>query len=61
MTLTSGSTPPLHRRFNESESLRQIRDRYIGLRRIAAQVAILQNDDAFLERCAGYYRSGYKD
>ena len=61
MTSTTGLTPPLHRRFNESESLRQIRDRYIGLKRIARQVALLQKDDAFLERCAAYYRSGYKD
>src|SRR5437773_9437210 len=62
MTLTTGSTPPLHRRFNESESLRQIRDRYIGLRKsIAPQVALLQKDEAFLGRCAAYYQSGYKD
>jgi hypothetical protein len=62
MTLTTGSTPPLHRRFNESESLRQIQDRYIGLKtRIAPQVALLQRDDAFLDRCAAYYRRGYKD
>lgn len=62
MTSTIGLTPPLHRRFDEAESLRQIRNRYIALRSsIAPQVARLQKDDAFLSRCAGYYKRGYKD
>jgi hypothetical protein len=62
MTSTTGLTPPLHRRFNEAESLRQIRDRYIGLKKsIPSQVKLLQADDAFLDRCGVYYQRGYKD
>ena len=62
MTSTTGSTPPLHRRFNEAESIRQIKDRYAGMKtRIAPQVALLQHDDAFLSRCAAYYKQDYKD
>jgi hypothetical protein len=62
MTSTTGSTPPLHRRFDEAASLRQIKDRYLGLReRIAPQVALLQQNDDFLSQCATYYERGYKD
>jgi hypothetical protein len=62
MTSTTGSTPPLHRRFDEAESIRQIKDRYVGLKtRIAPQVALLQEDDGFLGHCVAYYERGYKD
>jgi hypothetical protein len=62
MTSTTGSIAPLHRRFDEADSIRQIKDRYIGLKtRIALQVALLQKDDGFLARCVEYYDRGYKD
>jgi len=62
MTSITGSTAPLHRKFDEQDSLRQIRNRYIGLQeQISEQVSVLQSDERFLERCECYYREGYKD
>jgi hypothetical protein len=62
MTSITGLKAPLHRRFDEADSIRQIKDRYIGLKtRIAPQTALLQKDDGFLDRCAVYYERGYKD
>lgn len=62
MTSITGSKAPLHRRFDETDSIRQIKDRYIGLKtRIAPQIALLQKDDGFMQRCAVYYERGYKD
>lgn len=62
MTSTIGSKAPLHRRFDETDSIRQIKDRYIGLKtRIAPQTTLLQKDEGFLARCVGYYGRGYKD
>lgn len=61
MTSTTGSPPP-HRRFDEADSLRQIRDRYIGLKQsITLQVEALQKDKGFMAICAEYYERGYKD
>jgi hypothetical protein len=62
MTPTTGSKPPLHRRFNEAKSLEYIRNRYLGMKgKFDAQLAVLQSDDAFLTRCEQLYRKGYKD
>ncbi|WP_397381355.1 hypothetical protein [Prosthecobacter sp.] len=62
MTSNIGQKPPLHRRFDEADSLRQIRDRYIGLKdSIANQVSLLQKNDEFLGICRHYYSLGYKD
>ncbi len=62
MSSITGSTAPLHRRFNEQDSLRQIRNRYIGVKEeIADQVQSLQRDERFLARCEGFYKQGYKD
>jgi hypothetical protein len=42
--------------------MRQIKDRYIGLKtRIAPQVSLLQKDEGFLARCVAYYERGYRD
>ena len=61
MTSITGSKPPLHRRFDEQESLRQIRNRYLGLReQVDAQVKALQGDERFIKRCEGFYEKGYK-
>jgi hypothetical protein len=62
MTSITGSTAPLHRRFDEKDSLRQIRNRYLGLREeISEQVKPLQADERFLKRCEEFYGNGYKD
>src|SRR5437762_4499101 len=62
MTSTTGSKPPLHRRFNEAQSLRQIRNRYLGLKgKFDAQLGTLRADKDFLQRCAKLYADGYKD
>src|SRR4051812_21162242 len=62
MTSITGSTAPLHRRFNEQDSLRQIRNRYLGMKdEIADQVNALQRDERFLSRCGEFYTRGYKD
>jgi hypothetical protein len=62
MTSTTGSKPPLHRKFNEAESLRQIRSRYLGMKgKFDAQLAVLRADDDFLRRCEKLYADGYKD
>jgi hypothetical protein len=53
---------PLHRRFDEADSLRQIKDRYLGVReKIADQVSLLQSDERFLARSEDFYKDGYKD
>ncbi|MDB6030903.1 MAG: hypothetical protein JWM16_1241 [Verrucomicrobiales bacterium] len=62
MTSITGSTAPLHRRFDEKDALRQIGKRYNGMKEdIAEQVASLQRDERFLARCDYFYRQGYKD
>jgi len=62
MTSTIGSKPPLHRRFNKAQSLKQIRSRYLGLKgKFDAQLAVLRSDDDFLRRCEKLYADGYKD
>jgi hypothetical protein len=62
MSSATGATPPLHRRFNERESISYIRNRYhICREKIAKQVEALQQDAAFREKCQGYYQRGYKD
>ncbi len=62
MTSITGSIAPLHRRFNEKDSLRQIKSRYLGLRdNISEQVKALQADERFLRRCAEFYSNGFKD
>jgi hypothetical protein len=62
MTSTTGSTAPLHRKFDEKNSLRQIRHRYRALQdEIADQVEALQQDERFLHRCEEFYNKGYKD
>jgi hypothetical protein len=54
--------PPLHRKYKERDSLRYIRNRYRGMKgQFDEQVALLQSDDAFLDRCGILYRDGYKD
>jgi hypothetical protein len=59
---STGSSAPLHRRFNEAESLEHIRSRYSECRRLhGAQVEILQADTAFRARCQEYYGQGYPD
>ena len=62
MTSTTGSKPPLHRRFDEARAIRHIRDRYRGMKgKFDAQLAVLRADEGFLERCAKLYADGYKD
>jgi hypothetical protein len=62
MTSTIGLKPPLHRRFNKTESLKQIRSRYLGMKgKFDAQLKVLQADDTFLDRCQKLYADGYKD
>jgi hypothetical protein len=62
MISTTGSKPPLHRKFNEAESLRQIRNRYLGMKgKFDAQLAVLKADADFLRRCKKLYADGYKD
>ena len=62
MTSITGSTAPLHRRFDEKDSLRQIKNRYLGMREdIADQVKLLQADECFLVRCDEFYKAGYED
>lgn len=57
-----GATPPIHRRFNEDEAIKQIRNRYsqIGYK-IKGQVEILQGDEEFCYMCQTLYDKGYKD
>ncbi len=62
MTSITGSTAPLHRRFDEQDALRQIRSRYLGMQEdITEQVKVLQADGRFLARCQVFYKKGYKD
>ena len=62
MTSTTGLKPPLHKRFNEKQSLEYIRNRYLGMKgKFDAQLAVLQADEAFLGRCEKLYANGYKD
>ena len=62
MTSTNGLMPPVHRRFDENQSLQFIRNRYRGMKgKFDAQLAILVADDAFLKRCEQLYADGYKD
>ena len=62
MNSATGSTVPLHRRFDEQAAIGYIRNRYRNCReRIAEQVEALQQDAAFREKCQEYYEKGYKD
>lgn len=62
MTSITGSTAPLHKRFDEKDALRQIRARYLGMQEdITEQVKLLQADGRFLTRCEAFYQKGYKD
>jgi hypothetical protein len=62
MTSIAGSKAPLHRRFDEKDALRQIRNRYLGMKEdIAEQVKTLQAEPRFLKRCEAFYAKGYKD
>jgi hypothetical protein len=62
MTSTTGSKPPLHRRFDEAKSLEYIRNRYRGMKgKFDAQLEALRADDGFLNRCEQLYAKGYKD
>lgn len=62
MTSTTGLKPPLHRKFNEARSIKQIRNRYRGMKgKFNAQLAVLRADDSFLQRCEKLYANGYKD
>lgn len=62
MTSTTGIVPPLHRRFDESKALEQIRNRYRLLReKISRQVTALQADSGFRIHCKSLYAKGYKD
>jgi hypothetical protein len=62
MISTIGSKPPLHRKFNEADSLKQIRSRYVGLKgKFDPQLEVLRSSDRFLERCQKPYAAGYKD
>lgn len=62
MTSITGSTPPLHRKFDERQALQEIRGRYSELRKvITAQVQALQADDDFIAAAQTFYAAGYKD
>jgi hypothetical protein len=62
MKLITGPNPPLHRRFNEQESIEYIRNRYRHFHEtISKQVEALQHEGAFLNKCKIYYEKGYKD
>jgi len=56
------SNAPLHKRYNVIDSLRYIRNRYIGMKgKFSRQLKVLQSDEDFLDRCAKWYEEGYKD
>src|SRR5688572_24685898 len=63
MTEATGLPPPLHRKFNQAESLEYIRNRYRHYRGILAkQVLLLQQSRAFRSWVQEkFYRDGYKD
>ena len=62
MNSNTGQRAPLHRRFLVENSLRTVRERYLGLRpSIEAQVEVLQADESFLNQCVTYYSRGCKD
>ncbi len=53
---------PLHRRFNEREALKAIRNRYRKIKSlIPTQIKVLQEDSDFRSLCAELYQEGYKD
>lgn len=62
MNSVTGSTPPLHKRFDEKKAIVHIRNRYRQIReKISKQIESLQQNRAFREKCQGYYSRGYKD
>lgn len=62
MTSTTGTHPPIHRRFNEKDAIEQIRNRYTRIReKIPNQLVALQQDSRFREFCADLYSRGFKD
>jgi hypothetical protein len=62
MTQTIGEHPPLHRRFNEAESLQLIRNRYRNLHRtLAGQVKVLQDDIETRIIFRSFYEADFKD
>jgi len=62
MSYPADSKPPLHKRFNEEESLIFIRNRYKNLKEdIFHQVEILKWNPEFRRKCQEYYAKGYKD
>ncbi len=57
-----GSTPPLHRRFDEAKAIQRVSNRYRRMRQqISEQVAALQEDERFRLECSSYYKRGYPD
>ena len=62
MTQITGEHPPLHRRADEVNSLRSIRNRYRNLHRIlAGQVRALQDDIEARVIFRSFYEAGFKD
>lgn len=57
-----GSTPPLHRRFDEAKALEYVSNRYHKMhQQISEQVAALQKDERFRSECSSFYKRGYPD
>ncbi|MDZ4781404.1 MAG: hypothetical protein SGJ19_14215 [Planctomycetia bacterium] len=62
MTSTTGTTAPIHRRFNEEEAAAQVRNRYKLIRdKLSKQLDALQQDPGFCQYCDQWYNRGYKD
>jgi hypothetical protein len=62
MITKTGNSPPLHRRYSESEAIEQVRNRYVTAKScIVAQVRELQTFEPFKEKCAKLYEEGFKD
>jgi hypothetical protein len=52
---------PLHKRYDKTESIEKIKNRYKSSLNAFNQIEALRRCDEFLQQCDGFYRRDYKD